>query len=175
MLLNRTPPRSLLETHQTVGSRNGQIAIRRYTVCHEADWMTSDRRYPGEPQFPGQAMIGNAEAEVERGGTVVYETRYCLCSTRLTAEMFGRVVRGRWNIENNPHWLMDVVFREDLARLRSDSAPAHMAIVRHSAMNLLSRAGPATSFESRRTKAGWDVDYLERVIRGAASALKRFP
>jgi predicted transposase YbfD/YdcC len=62
--------------------------------------------------------------------------------------------------------LFDVVFREDLARLRSGNAPANMAIVRHTALNLLSGAKPTTSFKNRRKKAGWNLDYLETVLRG---------
>jgi hypothetical protein len=40
-----------------------------------------------------------------------------------------------------------------------------MAIVRHVALNLLSRAKPVTSSENSRRKAGWDVDYLETGLR----------
>jgi hypothetical protein len=85
--------------------------------------MTSDRRYPGEPRFPDLAMIGRIETEVEQGGKIVCRTRYYVCSTRLGAEMFDRVVRGRWRIENRLYWMLDVVFREDLTRLRSGNAP----------------------------------------------------
>ena len=82
--------------------------------------------------------------------------------------MFARVVRGHWGIENRLHWMLDTVFREDLARLRSGNAPENMAIIRHVALNLLSRAKPITSFKNRRKKAGWDVDYLETVLRHTA-------
>jgi predicted transposase YbfD/YdcC len=167
-LFKNPPPGMVFETHQTVDGCNGRIATRRYTVCHDIDWMTSDRRYPGEPKLPGLAMIGRVETKVERGGKIEYETRYYLCSTRLTAEMFGQAVRGHWGIENHLHWVLDVVFREDLARLRSGNAPANMAMVRHASLNLLSRAKPITSFKNRRKRAGWNNDYLETVIRGAA-------
>ncbi len=43
-----------------------------------------------------------------------------------------------------------------------------MAVVRHAALNLLSRAKPITRFKSRRKRAGWNTDYLETIIRGAA-------
>jgi predicted transposase YbfD/YdcC len=168
MLFNNPPPGAVFEKHQTVDGCNGRIATRRHTVCHDADWMMSDRRYPGEAKFPGLAMIGRVETEVERGGKIEHEIRYYLCSIRMTAELFGQAVRGHWGIENRLHWVLDVVFREDLARLRSANAPANMAIVRHTALNLLSRAKPITSFKNRRKRAGWNTDYLEAVIRGAA-------
>jgi predicted transposase YbfD/YdcC len=168
MLFNSPPPGTAFEKHQIVDGCNGRIAIRRHTVCDDVGWMTSDRRYPGEPKIPGLAIIGRVETEVERDGEIGRETRYYLCSTRLTAEMFGQVVRGHWGIENRLHWVLDVVFREDQARLRDGNAPANMAIIRHAALNLLSRAKPTTSFKNRRKRAGWNTDYPQAVIRGAA-------
>ena len=168
LLFEQPPPGLTFETNETVDGCNGRIAMRRHTVCHEIGWMTSDRRYPGEPRFPGLAMIGRVETEVERDGNIQRETRYYVSSARLSAAMFGRVVRAHWGIENRLHWMLDVVFREDLARLRSANAPANMAIIRHTALNLLSGAKPTTSFKNRRKKAGWNVDYLETVLRGTA-------
>jgi predicted transposase YbfD/YdcC len=168
MLFNSPPAGTVFEKHQTVDGGNGRIAIRRHTVCDDVGWMISARRYPGEAKFPGLAMIGRVETEVERCGKIEYETRYYLCSTRLSAEILGQAIRGHWGIENRLHWVLDVVFREDQARLREGNAPANMAIVRHAALNLLSRAKPTTSFKNRRKRAGWNTDYLAAVIRGAA-------
>ena len=168
MLFNEPPSGVAFETNQTVDGCHGRIAIRRHSVCRDVDWMNSDRRYPGEPKFPDLAMIGRVETEVERDGKVEHEKRYYLCSTSLSAAMFGQVVRGHWGIENRLHWILDVVFREDLARLRSGNSPTNMAMVRHTALNLLSRAKPITSFKNRRKKAAWGVDYLETVIRQTA-------
>jgi predicted transposase YbfD/YdcC len=167
-LFNQPPPGLAFETSETVDGGNGRIATRRHAVCQETAWLTSERRYPGEPRFPDLAMIGRVESEVERDGKIERETRYYVSSAALSAEMFGRVVRGHWGIENRLHWILDVVFREDLARLRSGNAPANMAIVRHTALNLLSGARPTTSFKNRRKKAGWNVDYLETVLRRTA-------
>jgi predicted transposase YbfD/YdcC len=168
LLFAQPPPGLTFEMDETVDGCNGRIATRRHTVCHETGWMTSDRRYPGEPRFPDLAMIGRVETEIERDGNIQRETRYYVSSASLGAAMFGRVVRGHWGIENRLHWVLDVVFREDLARLRSGNAPANMAIVRHTALNLLSGAKPTTSFKNRRKKAGWNVDYLETVLRRTA-------
>ena len=41
------------------------------------------------------------------------EEWYYLCSIKPIAELFEIVVRRYWNIENNLHWTLDVVFRED--------------------------------------------------------------
>ena len=145
-----------------------RIATRRHTVCHKVDWMTSDRQYPGEPVFPDLAMIGRIETEVERNGKIEHETRYYLCSLALCALTFARAVRAHWGVENRLHWVLDVVFREDLARFRTGDGPQNMAIIRHTVLNLLSRAKPTVSLKNRRKRAGWNVDYLETVIRQTA-------
>jgi predicted transposase YbfD/YdcC len=168
MLFDKPPSGMAFETHQTVDGCNGRIATRRHSVCYQVDWMTAGRRYPGEPRFPDLAMIGRIDSEVERTGKVERETRYYLSSAKLTAEMFGQAVRAHWGIENRLHWMLDVVFREDLARLRRANAPKNMAIVRHTALNLLSKARPTTSFKNRRKKAGWNVDCLENLLRHTA-------
>jgi predicted transposase YbfD/YdcC len=158
MLFDKSPPGMAFETHQTVDGCNGRIATRRHSVCYQVDWMTAGRRYPGEPRFPDLAMIGRIESEVERAGKVEREKRYYLSSSKLSAEMFGQAVRAHWGIENRLHWMLDVVFREDLARLPRANAPENMAILRHTALNLLSKARPTTSFKSCRKKAGWNAD-----------------
>jgi hypothetical protein len=63
---------------------------------------------------------------------------------------------------------LDVVFRDDLARLRSGHGPENMAVVKHMALNLLCQAKPTTSLKNRRKLAGWSLDYLDQLIRGAA-------
>lgn len=164
-LFNEPPDDVAFETVETVDLTGGRIETRRHTVCHKVDWVTSDRHYPGEPVFPDLAMIGRIETEVERGGKIERETRYYLCSIALCALTFARAVRAHWGVENRLHWVLDVVFREDLARFRSGDGPQNMAIVRHTALNLLSRAKPTVSLKNRRKRAGWNVDYLEALIR----------
>ena len=118
--------------------------------------------------LPDLAMIGRIETEVERTGKIEYETRYYLCSLALCALTFARAVRAHWGVENRLHWVLDVIFREDLARFRTGDGPQNMAIIRHTVLNLLSRAKPTTSLKNRRKRARWNVDYLETVIRQTA-------
>ena len=167
-LFNDPPDDVAFETQETVDLTGGRIETRRHTVCHTLDWMTSDRHYPGEPVFPDLAMIGRIETAVERDGKIEHETRYYLCSLALCALAFARAVRAHWGVENRLHWVLDVVFREDLARFRTGDGPQNMAIIRHTALNLLSRAKPTVSLKNRRKRAGWNVDYLETVIRQTA-------
>jgi predicted transposase YbfD/YdcC len=58
---------------------------------------------------------GRIETEVERTGKIERETRYYLRSIALYALTFARVVRADWGTENRPHWVLDVIFRDDMA------------------------------------------------------------
>jgi predicted transposase YbfD/YdcC len=162
------PPPGTLDTFETADGEHGRIEQRRHAVCHAVGWLFSDRRYPGEPSFPDLAMIAMVEATTERDGKISRERRYYLSSAKLDAKTFAHAVRAHWGIENRLHWVLDVVFHDDLARLRTGHGPENMAVIKHMAMNLLRTAKPTTSLKNRRKLAGWDLDYLDHLIRGVA-------
>jgi predicted transposase YbfD/YdcC len=162
------PPPGVLDTCVTTDGGHDRIAVRHHAVCHDIGWLFSDRRYPGEPSFPDLAMIGMVEATTERAGKIEHERRYYLSSVELDAKIFARAVRAHWGIENRLHWMLDVVFHDDLARLRTGHGPENMAVIKHMAINLLHAARPTTSLKNRRKLAGWNLEYLDRLIRGAA-------
>src|SRR3546814_4396623 len=82
-------------------------------------------------------MIAMVENHVEREGRKSSERRYYLSSVKLDAQAFAAAVRAHWGIENRLHWVLDVVFHDDLTRLRTGSGPQNMAVVKHIAMNLV--------------------------------------
>ena len=150
---------------ETTDGDHGHIEVRRHVVSHQVDWLTTARRFPGEPRFPGLGAIAMVEAEVERNGSTSLERRYYLSSMPLDAKLFAYAVRCHWHVENRLHWVLDVVFHEDLSRLRSGAGPQNMATVRHMAMNLLRTPKDKHSLKVRRKSAAWDTAYLEALIR----------
>jgi predicted transposase YbfD/YdcC len=162
------PPPGLLEEQATTDGDHGRIEVRRHAVCHEVGWLFSNRRYPHEIAFPDLAMIGMVETETERDERITRERRYYLSSAKLDAATFARAVRSHWGIENRLHWVLDVVFHDDLARLRTGYGPENMAVVKHIAMNLVQQATPTTSLKNRRKLAAWNLDYLHDLLRGTA-------
>jgi predicted transposase YbfD/YdcC len=81
------------------------------------------------------------------------------------AERIGKAIRYHWGIENSLHWVLDVVFNEDKARNRKDHSAANMTIIRHMALNLVkSDKLSKNSVRGKRLKAGWDDNYLLKLI-----------
>ncbi|HEY1941652.1 MAG TPA: ISAs1 family transposase [Roseiarcus sp.] len=164
------PPAQMLEpAHVTTDADHGRIEERRHVVCHDVDWLFSDRRYADEPRFPHLAMIGMVESRVERNGALARERRYYLSSAKLDAKTFAAAVRAHWGVENRLHWVLDVVFHDDLARLRSANGPQNMAVVKPMAVNLVRNPKDKHSLKVRRKLANLNPAYLESLIRQTAS------
>ena len=159
------PPLQACQVFETTDADHGRIEQRRHVVHHQVDWLFSDRRYAGEPRFPHLAMIGMVQSNTQRNGKIEQERRYYLCSKPLDAETFARAVRAHWGVENRLHWVLDVVFHDDLARLRSGFGPENMAIVKHMAINLLRNPKDRHSLKSRRKLACLNLEYLESLLR----------
>jgi predicted transposase YbfD/YdcC len=143
---------------------HGRIEERRCLVSKRIDWLTGDRRFPGEYRFPGLAAIAMVEATVELADRSYRERRYFISSAPLAAKALAAIVRGHWQIENNLHWVLDVAFKEDLSRLRKAHGAHNMAIVRHFALNLVRLVGDKRSLKRRRKRASWDDDYLALIL-----------
>lgn len=154
--------------HLTTDADHGRIEERRHFVSYDVDWLFSSRRFADEPRFPYLAMIAMVESRVERNGAVARERRYYLCSAKLDPEVFALAVRAHWGVENRLHWVLDVVFHDDLARLRTGYGPQNMAVIRHMTMNLIRAPKDKHSFKTRRKRANLDPDYLEAIIRQSA-------
>ena len=152
------------ESFDSTDADHGRVEQRHHVVRHGIDWLFSDRRYADEPRFPHLAMIGMVLSHTQRGGRIEQERRYYLCSTRLSAEAFARAVRAHWGVENRLHWVLDVIFHDDLARLRSGFGPENMAVVKHMTMNLLRNPKDRHSLKSRRKLACLNEDYLHALI-----------
>jgi predicted transposase YbfD/YdcC len=167
-LFFQTPEARATEAFETIDGDHGRIEARRHSVSHDVAWLTTDRRFPGEPRFPGLKAIAMVEATVERRGTTTTARRYFLSSLPLDPRTLARAVRAHWGIENRLHWVLDVVFHDDLMRLRTQHGPKNMATIKHMAMNLLRSAQGKDSLKSRRKAAAWNHDYLRALITRTA-------
>ena len=116
----------------------------------EVDWLSGDRRFPGELPLPGVASIVRVEARIQDGEKTHTETRYYVSSATLTAEAAGRAVRGHWGIQNRLHCVLAVTFKDDQSRLRKGFGAKNLAVVRHCAINLVRAAKDSERLDNER-------------------------
>lgn len=159
-----TAPAEFLDMARDFDKGHGRIEERSVTVSRETDWLSGDRRFPGELRLPGATTIIKVRSRTELKDRCRTDTRYYISSATLTAEAAAHAVRGHWGIENRLHWVLDVVFGDDQARLRTGHGATNMAIVRHFAINLVRAVTDKKSIKLRRKLAGWDVSYLASIL-----------
>jgi hypothetical protein len=59
---------------------------------------------------------------------------------------------------------MDIVFRDDECRVRTENAPSNFVTLKHMANNLIRRAPGKDSQRLKRMTALWDDDFLASLI-----------
>lgn len=101
----------------------------------------------------------------KNAGKQTYEERYYISCLDQDAAKINHAVRSHWGIETKLHWVLDIAFREDDSRVRKDHAPENLAIIRHIAVNKLkNETSLKRGIKAKRKKAGWDEQYLLKVL-----------
>lgn len=153
----RAGPRSSAERLEP--STHDRREWRRATVMRDTSIAAANR-------FPGIAALARVTSRRRlHGGRAERPfVRYYLLSKYIPAKKLLQIVRGHWAIENQLHWVLDVVFDEDGNRARKDHAPENLAILRRLALNVV-RSHPApTSMRQKIKRAGWDDSFLLDVL-----------
>lgn len=120
--------------HKTVNKGHGRIEIRE-------GWTTSAPDYlwylPNLEDWIGLQSIAMVKSQRQTDRETTVEYRYFISSLDSDAQQTLKAVRTHWGIENQLHWILDVVFREDDCRVRQGNAAQNLAALRHIALNLL--------------------------------------
>jgi len=143
---------------KTVDGDHGRIETRVCTVFHDVAWLQERH------DWPGLQRVIMVESTREIGDKVEQETRFYITSLVWVASQLGPIVRAHWAVENSLHWVMDMIFRDDECRVRTDHAPANFTTIKHMALNLIRRAPGKDSIRLRRKVAAWDDDFLASLI-----------
>ena len=149
------------------------IPARRYTETLEGHGRIDEITYYQMPvpkdlvnldKWSGLRTIGVAIRQSESGSKSSTEVRFFIASIRMGVKKFSRYVRGHWAIENTLHWCLDVTFREDENRVRERTTANNMAWLKRFGLSMLKQQNDKYSVAMRRRVAGWNLDYLAKVL-----------
>ena len=149
-----------LDFHEEVDKGHGRLETRRCWQSEDIGWFADASRWEG------LRSVGVIESVREIRGKVSTERRYYFSSTTKDAARLARAVRSHWQVENQLHWTMDVVFNEDQSRARSRYAAENLALLRRWCLNLIKadKLKAKRSLKGRRKSAGWDNSYLLHLL-----------
>jgi len=147
--------------HEAVdGSEHGRLEVRRTWATQDLNW------FADLPKWKNLSSIVMIESERTIGTETSVEHRYYWSSHRVDAETFAAMIRGHWGIENQLHWCLDVGFREDESRVRTDHGPENLALLRKVAMNLAkSERSHRRGIQAKRKLACWNDAYLLKLLQ----------
>ena len=144
---------------ETTEQHHGRTETRRY-------WMSERLPVPWrQVAWRGLRSMGMVEATRTSNGKTTVERRYYISSLPANAEQLATAVRGHWGIENQVHWVLDMVFDEDHSRMRERNSATNFAMIRRMALNMLRQdQTDKLSLRRKRLRAGWDHDYLRHLL-----------
>ena len=118
-------------------------------------------------KWPGLKSLVAVERIRQINDHISTEWHYYISSldARRTARQFAEYIRGHWSVENNLHWQLDVSFNEDKRRIRKGHGAENFSRLCRIALNLLKKDKTVKiGIPGKRLNAGWDHDYLLRLI-----------
>ncbi len=147
------------DDYETTEKGHGRLEQRRHWSTEGMDW------FADKAKWPGLRSIGCVESERTIQGQTSIEKRYYLSSLAANAQELARAVRAHWSIENNLHWVLDVVFREDESRIRIGHAAENFALLRRMVLGLIKKESTSkASLKGKRFSAALSEAYLEKIL-----------
>lgn len=120
-------------------------------------------------QWPGLASVVRVERLrlITSGQNTSKSQRsvwFYLSSLPPDEELLAHTIRSHWKVENQAHWVLDVVFGEDRCRTRKDHAPYNLALLRRICLNLLRQNQGKNSLKATRKAVTWNTDLLCKIL-----------
>ena len=142
----------------TTEKGRGRIEIREYYLATDISWLEQRK------EWANLRALGMVRSKVTEGEHTSEFIRYYITSLTNVTE-FAHSVRKHWSIENQLHWCLDVIFKEDSARTRKENSPLNMNILRKTALSLLNQAKYGRLSKNKmRFKAALDPEVLLHIL-----------
>lgn len=108
----------------------------------------------------------SAQRTDKQSGKCSKEIRYYISSLPSNASHLNQVVRRHWRIENNLHWVLDVVFKEDQSLKKKGYSALNFNIINKVALSLIDKdTSSKKSKIVKRQSAAMDDKYRANLLR----------
>lgn len=158
--LQVTPEEADCDVYSSEEKSRGRHEIREVWVTNRLEWLPQK----GDWKNLNSIVCLKSTRIVKEKKTI--EFRYYILSLSGDAWKIGRAIRSHWCVENKLHWQLDVSYGEDDCKVRKDNGPENFSVIRRATLNLL-KADKKTKagIKNKRSKAGWDKDYMLSILR----------
>jgi predicted transposase YbfD/YdcC len=144
--------------HQSVEKNHGRDEVRLCWVLHDVDGIRERELW----KDLSSVIVVVTERGI--GDSSHSEVRYYISSRKGSAAEFAQAIRRHWGIENECHWVLDVVFREDGSRIHKDQEAENVGWLRRMVLSMLKQVKGKRSVTATRLAAGWNEEFLEQIL-----------
>ncbi|MGB5768603.1 MAG: ISAs1 family transposase [Crocosphaera sp.] len=124
-----------------------------------------------QEQWSGLQTIIVVERIRHLWNKTTHDIQFYLTSLPPNAQFLCHAIRTHWSIENNLHWTLDVTFREDQCRIRSEHSPHNFALLRRLALNVLHQEKTfKRSLRQKMKQAAMNNNYMMTVLNAFCQA-----
>lgn len=110
-------------------------------------------------------MIESKRSYKNGSKPAIKSRRFYISSELNSASYFLKATRNHWSIENSLHWQLDVTFKEDKQRVRTQNGAENMAVLRKLGLQVLKKNKEKRSIKNTRKKAGWSDEFLLQITQ----------
>ncbi len=143
---------------------HGRIEIRDCRILDAAAIENEDIT----AHWPGLKTLVEITATVDYGDHKATAVRHYISDENFPkAAYYNMLARGHWSIENQLHWNLDVLFKEDATRARRGYAAENLSTVRKLALQIVKSHNDKRSLRRRRRMAIMDHNYLMQMLSNA--------
>ena len=118
---------------ETIEKRNGEAEIREYGFTNDVDWIYNKN------EWIGLKSVGFAKRTYKNSqNKIVSDIRFYISNLSATfIDIISKSIRSEWAIENNLHYFLDMVFKEDSSTAFIQNTQKNLNIIRKFALALL--------------------------------------
>ncbi|CAN5325734.1 ISAs1-like element ISEc26 family transposase [soil metagenome] len=101
----------------------------------------------------------------KKTGKMSHQDRYYISSLPSDAKYINNAVRKHWAIENNLHWSLDVIFKEDESLKKKGNSALNYGLMAKMALVLIEKeTTPKLSKPNKRYRAALDDDFRAKIL-----------
>jgi predicted transposase YbfD/YdcC len=141
---------------------HGRVEVRKCSVISDLEFIDDVHKWKDL-----QILVKiESKIYIKKTGIETTNARYYISSLPADAGLMNESIRSHWAIENNLHWNLDVIFKEDNQAKRNQTAIENSNLIAKLAITMLDNETTIKKSKNRkRLKAFADNTYRELILK----------
>ena len=132
---------------------HGRKEERLFTIIYEPEGLST------QDEWEDLKTVVQVVRIRQDGDKESIEVSHYISSSTEKAKVLAEATRNHWSIENNQHWVLDVVFGEDRCRTNHGHAAENLAWLRKMVLSVFGQDESRGSIPTRQIRAAADDQY----------------